>query len=339
MLCEAGFSREVEPAGYVYVCVSICTHPHAKELAPALVEADKSPGAAVDKPGSQESRWCGCSLSLEAWGLGELIVRCQWMPAGSRPGESQCFQFEFKVRKTKGNWSPSSRQSGGRSSLLLSGRAALVFCSGLRLIGRGPAALERAICFSPTSHVTQMVKRLPTMRETRARSLGQEDPLEREMATHSSTLAHPIDGGAWEATVHGVAKNRTRLSDFMFTFCFSQPVTSDVNLIQHTVTDAWRSIDQTSGHCAIQSRWHKINRYAYLKEMLFLKEGKRRTQTMGEEGIYKAPSWENFTSLLCPVLKVNWRGCKSASGCGLLNVLARVECGVPVHSYTAREFG
>ena len=33
-----------------------------------------------------------------------------------------------------------------------------------------------------------MVKRLPTMRETQVRSLGQEDPLEKEMATHSSTL-------------------------------------------------------------------------------------------------------------------------------------------------------
>ena len=37
--------------------------------------------------------------------------------------------------------------------------------------------------------VAQMVKRLPAMRETRVQSLGQEDPLEKEMATHSSTLA------------------------------------------------------------------------------------------------------------------------------------------------------
>ena len=34
-----------------------------------------------------------------------------------------------------------------------------------------------------------MVKHLPTMRETQVRSLGWEDPLEKEMATHSSTLA------------------------------------------------------------------------------------------------------------------------------------------------------
>ena len=37
-----------------------------------------------------------------------------------------------------------------------------------------------------------MVKRLPAMRETRVRSLGQEDLLEKEMATHSSILAWRI---------------------------------------------------------------------------------------------------------------------------------------------------
>ena len=37
-----------------------------------------------------------------------------------------------------------------------------------------------------------MVKRLFTMRETRVQSLGQEDPLEKEMATHSSILAWKI---------------------------------------------------------------------------------------------------------------------------------------------------
>ena len=43
---------------------------------------------------------------------------------------------------------------------------------------------------------------------------------EKAMAPHSSTLAwkNPMDGGAWWATVHGVAESRTRLSDFTFTF-------------------------------------------------------------------------------------------------------------------------
>ena len=40
--------------------------------------------------------------------------------------------------------------------------------------------------------MAQMVKRLATMWETRVQSLGQEDPLEKEMATHSSTLVWKI---------------------------------------------------------------------------------------------------------------------------------------------------
>ena len=42
------------------------------------------------------------------------------------------------------------------------------------------------------SRVAQTVKRLPTMRETRVRPMGQEDPLEKEMATHSNILAWRI---------------------------------------------------------------------------------------------------------------------------------------------------
>ena len=42
------------------------------------------------------------------------------------------------------------------------------------------------------SLVAQIVKRLPAMRETQVQSLGWEDPLEKEMATHSSTLAWKI---------------------------------------------------------------------------------------------------------------------------------------------------
>ena len=42
------------------------------------------------------------------------------------------------------------------------------------------------------SLVAQTVKCLPTMRETRVQYLGQEDPLEKEMATHSSILASKI---------------------------------------------------------------------------------------------------------------------------------------------------
>ena len=47
-----------------------------------------------------------------------------------------------------------------------------------------------------TSLVAQMVKHLPTMWETWVQSLGQEDPLEKEMAPHSC-LENPMDGRAW----------------------------------------------------------------------------------------------------------------------------------------------
>ena len=40
--------------------------------------------------------------------------------------------------------------------------------------------------------IAQMVKNLPAVQETQVRSLGQEDPLEKEMATHSSILAWRI---------------------------------------------------------------------------------------------------------------------------------------------------
>ena len=43
-----------------------------------------------------------------------------------------------------------------------------------------------------SSLVAQWVKRLPTMREIRVQSLDWEDPLEKEMATHASTLAWKI---------------------------------------------------------------------------------------------------------------------------------------------------
>ena len=45
-----------------------------------------------------------------------------------------------------------------------------------------------------TSLVAQMVKHLSTMRETQVRSLCREDPLEKEMATHSNTIAWKIHG-------------------------------------------------------------------------------------------------------------------------------------------------
>ena len=48
------------------------------------------------------------------------------------------------------------------------------------------------VCFIGASLVAEMVKNLPAMQETWVLSLGQEDPLEQGMATHSSILAWRI---------------------------------------------------------------------------------------------------------------------------------------------------
>ena len=66
------------------------------------------------------------------------------------------------------------------------------------------------------SLVAQTIKRLPAMQETRVRLLGWEDPLEKEMAIHSSTLAWKIpwmeETDRLQST--GATKSQTRLRDF-----------------------------------------------------------------------------------------------------------------------------
>ena len=59
-----------------------------------------------------------------------------------------------------------------------------------------------------------MVKNPPAKQETWVRSLGWEDPLEEDLATHCTILAWriPTERGAWWATVRGVVKSQTRLS-------------------------------------------------------------------------------------------------------------------------------
>ena len=64
-----------------------------------------------------------------------------------------------------------------------------------------------------------MVKRLSAIQETQVQSLGQEDPLEKEMATDSGTLAWKIpqmeEPGGLQSM--GVTKSWTQLSNFTFT--------------------------------------------------------------------------------------------------------------------------
>ena len=66
--------------------------------------------------------------------------------------------------------------------------------------------------------MAQRLKHLPAMQETQDRSLGWEDPPGEGNGKplQYSCLENPMEGGAWWATVHGVTKSRTRLSDFTF---------------------------------------------------------------------------------------------------------------------------
>ena len=82
------------------------------------------------------------------------------------------------------------------------------------------------------SPVAQRLKHLPRMRETWVQSLGWGDPLEKEMATDSSTLAWRIP---WREEpgrllVHGVAKSWTRLGDFTLTFMVPPDIHLDLFL-------------------------------------------------------------------------------------------------------------
>ena len=57
-----------------------------------------------------------------------------------------------------------------------------------------------------------MIRNLPAIQETQVWSLGQENPLENEMATNSC-LENSMDSGAWQAIVHEVTKSWTQLNN------------------------------------------------------------------------------------------------------------------------------
>ena len=58
--------------------------------------------------------------------------------------------------------------------------------------------------------MAQRGKRLPTMRETQVQSLGREDPLEKEMATHSSILAWKIPRTEEPGGLYSMGSQRVR---------------------------------------------------------------------------------------------------------------------------------
>ena len=85
--------------------------------------------------------------------------------------------------------------------------------------------------------MAQWVRKSPVMQETQemgVRSLGWEDPLEKEMASlQCSCLENPMDRGAWRAPVLGVSESQTQSSDWHLCFYFlltacSEPVLADL---------------------------------------------------------------------------------------------------------------
>ena len=69
---------------------------------------------------------------------------------------------------------------------------------------------ERPEQYSSSPEKAQRVKRLPAVRETWVRSLGWEDPLEKEMATHSSTLVWKIPWTEEPGRLQSMGSQRVR---------------------------------------------------------------------------------------------------------------------------------
>ena len=114
------------------------------------------------------------------------------------------------------------------------------------------------------------------------------------MAPHSSTLAWkiPWTEGAWQATVHGVTKSKTRLSDFTFTFTFHFPAL-EKEMAAHSSVLAWRipgteslvgcrlwgrTESDTTEAAEQQQPWHNIVNYASAKNGFYKRSQLRLPQ-------------------------------------------------------------
>ena len=106
----------------------------------------------------------------------------------------------------------------------------------------------------PHPVLIQMVKRLPTMWETQVRSLGCEDPLEKEMPTHSSSIAWNIPWTEDPGRLQSMgSQSRTRLHFHFHTYTSTKSVPNKVNFDFFV---AINTIDNFSPHFA----WHLCNK-------------------------------------------------------------------------------
>ena len=134
------------------------------------------------------------------------------------------------------------------------------------------------------------------MREIWVQSLGCEDPLDKEMATHSSILAWriPMDRRTWWATVHGVTEMDTTEWLSQHTHML-QIAFQDFICLTHTHThtlyssprlDLWSPQESFVPDCDLpthQSSWHEIflNVWAHLTQLFYSLSGLRSYLTTG----------------------------------------------------------
>ena len=90
--------------------------------------------------------------------------------------------------------------------------------------------------FSETSLVAQMVKHLSTMQETWVRYLGWEDPLEKEMATHSSTLAWKIPWREEPGRLQSMGSQRSDMTERLHSLFFLFSAFSSRNTDSHLIS-------------------------------------------------------------------------------------------------------
>ena len=118
------------------------------------------------------------------------------------------------------------------------------------------------------SLVAQRLKRLPARRETWVQSLGREDPPGERNGNpfQYSCLENPMDRGAFWATVHGVTKSRTRLSDFTFTISLSGSQVAQTIKCLPAMQETWlipgsgRSPEEGIGY-PLQYSWNSHSRF------------------------------------------------------------------------------
>ena len=118
---------------------------------------------------------------------------------------------------------------------------------GWQRISQDPATEQQHYLTWPSQVASSVVKNPQKMQEMWVQSHGQKDPLEKEMATHSSIscLEKSMERGAWWAIPHGVAKPWTQLSMHVCIHTHTQSdliesswihtCTSAVTLLQYTV--------------------------------------------------------------------------------------------------------